>query len=104
NESSDNAFYAVNAIESPAAGNPLFHLLNGDLCYANLNFNNAPEVWRDFHNNIQRSAANRPWMPALGNHEIEFGVSNEAGQAGDAPGGVSAQGAAGNYFNGPYGF
>jgi hypothetical protein len=31
-----------------------------------------PEVWRDFGNNNQTSAANRPWMPALGNHEIEF--------------------------------
>jgi hypothetical protein len=30
-------------------------------------------VWRDFGNNNQASAANRPWMPCPGNHEIEFG-------------------------------
>jgi hypothetical protein len=63
------AAYAVAAVES---FDPLFHLLNGDLCYADLNPTVQPEVWRDFGNNNQRSAANRPWMPALGNHEIEF--------------------------------
>ncbi len=51
---------------------PLFHLLNGDLCYANLNPTAQPEVWRDFGNNNQTSAASRPWMPCLGNHEVEF--------------------------------
>ena len=51
---------------------PLFHLLNGDLCYADLNPTVQPEVWRDFGNNNQASAANRPWMPCPGNHEIEF--------------------------------
>jgi hypothetical protein len=61
--------YAVDAVES---FQPLFHLLNGDLCYANLNPASQPEVWRDFGNNNQRSAANRPWMPCTGNHEIEF--------------------------------
>ena len=29
-------------------------------------------MWRDFGNNNQTSAANRPWMPCLGNHEVEF--------------------------------
>ena len=85
-------------------GAPLFHLLNGDLCYANLDILNAPGVWRDFGVNIARSAANRPWMPALGNHETEFGVCDHAGQPGTAPGGTAAQGAAGNYWNGPYGY
>jgi hypothetical protein len=61
--------YAVDAVES---FQPLFHLLNGDLCYGNLNPSTQPEVWRDFGNNNQRSAANRPWMPCPGNHEIEF--------------------------------
>ncbi|MGH3171760.1 MAG: metallophosphoesterase, partial [Trebonia sp.] len=51
----------------------LFHLLNGDLCYADLNPATQPEVWRDFGNNAQASAANRPWMPVPGNHETEFG-------------------------------
>jgi len=63
------AAYAVAAVES---FQPLFHLLNGDLCYADLNPATQPEVWTDFGNNNQTSAANRPWMPCLGNHEIEF--------------------------------
>ncbi|MGD0245368.1 MAG: metallophosphoesterase family protein [Streptosporangiaceae bacterium] len=105
-ESCDNSWYAVTAIENPGDGRgaPLFHLLNGDLCYANLDVNNAPGVWRDFGNNIARSAASRPWMPALGNHECEFGTDTESGHPGHAPGGIGAQGAAGNYWNGPYGF
>jgi hypothetical protein len=61
--------YAVSAVES---FEPLFHLLNGDLCYADLNPESQPEVWRDFGNNNQISAAFRPWMPCLGNHEVEF--------------------------------
>jgi Calcineurin-like phosphoesterase len=62
--------YAVEAVES---FQPLFHLLNGDLCYADLNPADQPEVWRDFGDNNQTSAANRPWMPCPGNHEVEFG-------------------------------
>ncbi|HEY7011261.1 MAG TPA: metallophosphoesterase family protein [Streptosporangiaceae bacterium] len=61
--------YAVAAVES---FRPLFHLLNGDLCYANLNPTTQPAVWRDFGNNNQASAAHRAWMPCLGNHEVEF--------------------------------
>jgi hypothetical protein len=62
---------AVDAVES---FQPLFHMLNGDLCYANIPPNNRfqPRVWRDFGNNCQTSAANRPWMPCPGNHEVEF--------------------------------
>jgi hypothetical protein len=62
--------YAVEAVES---FQPLFHLLNGDLCDANLNPAVQPEVWRDVGDANQASAANRPWMPCLGNHEVEFG-------------------------------
>ena len=62
--------YAVAAVES---FQPLFHLLNGDLCYADLNPTVQPQVWRDFGNNNQASAANRAWMPCPGNHEVEFG-------------------------------
>jgi hypothetical protein len=61
--------YAVQAVER---FKPLFHLLNGDLCYANLNPAAQPSVWADFGNNVQISAAFRPWMPCPGNHEIEF--------------------------------
>ena len=105
-ESCDNSWYAVTAIENPGDGKgaPLFHLLNGDLCYANLDIENAPSVWRDFGINVARSSANRPWLPALGNHETEFGTYSHSGKPGDAPGGIAAQGAAGNYWNGPYGY
>jgi hypothetical protein len=61
--------YAVAAVESFT---PLFHLLNGDLCYGDLNPTVQPDVWRDFGNNNQSSAAYRAWMPVPGNHEIEF--------------------------------
>lgn len=67
--SSPQSRFAVQAVER---FQPLFHLLNGDLCYANLNPAHQPAVWRDFGNNNQTSAANRPWMPCPGNHEIEF--------------------------------
>jgi hypothetical protein len=68
--SSPQSQFAVQAVEKFA---PLFHLLNGDLCYANLNHEAQPAVWTDFGNNVQVSAAHRPWMPCPGNHEIEFG-------------------------------
>lgn len=66
---SPNAAYTVGAVE---AAEPLFHLANGDLSYANLS--DAPvETWRAFFANVGRSARNRPWMPCAGNHEIETG-------------------------------
>ncbi len=68
--SSPQSAFAVQAVER---FQPLFHLLNGDLCYANLNPSAQPEVWADFGRNVQASAAHRPWMPCPGNHEIEFG-------------------------------
>ena len=69
------AAYAVGAVET---FQPLFHLLNGDFAYADMN-PAAPnpsdwaQVWRDFGNNVQASAANRPWLPVPGNHELELG-------------------------------
>jgi 3',5'-cyclic AMP phosphodiesterase CpdA len=51
---------------------PLFHLLNGDLCYANL-AEDRIRTWWDFWTNNSRSARNRPWMPCAGNHENEKG-------------------------------
>jgi len=51
---------------------PLFHLFNGDLCYANLAHDRV-RTWRDFWDNNSRSAAKRPWMPSAGNHENELG-------------------------------
>ncbi len=66
---------------SPAAGDttsgvervqPLFHLFNGDLCYANLAVDRV-RTWSDFWENNTRSARSRPWMPSAGNHENEKG-------------------------------
>ncbi len=52
---------------------PVVHLVNGDLSYANSNQLSQPQVWAEYFNNTQLSAANRPWMPTLGNHENEPG-------------------------------
>ena len=81
-ESQWNAYNAVGEVENLA---PLFHLLNGDLAYADketiitaggtttaAGAQTAPSVWRDFGLNVQRSAASRPWMPCIGNHEAEL--------------------------------
>lgn len=66
---------------SPAAGDvttgieriaPLFNLVNGDLCYANL-ASDRIRAWSDWFDNNSRSARHRPWMPAAGNHENELG-------------------------------
>jgi hypothetical protein len=73
--------FASDNLGSPAAGDttlgverlrPLFHLLNGDLCYANV-AEDRVRTWWDFWENNSRSARNRPWMPAAGNHENELG-------------------------------
>ena len=64
---SGQSAYAVGAVE---AFQPLFHLLNGDLADSDP----APaqsQAWRDFGNNIQASAANRPWMPVPGDPRAE---------------------------------
>src|SRR5215472_16964900 len=71
-----NPVFVNDNLGSPAAGDttlgverlrPLFHLLNGDLCYANI-AEDRVRTWWDFWENNSRSARNRPWMPAAGNH------------------------------------
>ncbi|MEP9381558.1 metallophosphoesterase family protein [Nocardioides sp. KR10-350] len=73
--------YVNDNLGSPAAGDttagvesvePLLHLFNGDLCYANLATDRV-RTWSDFWNNNTRSARHRAWMPAPGNHENELG-------------------------------
>jgi 3',5'-cyclic AMP phosphodiesterase CpdA len=73
--------YVNDNLGSPAAGDttlgverlqPLFHLFNGDLCYANL-AEDRVRTWWDFWENNSRSARKRPWMPSPGNHENELG-------------------------------
>jgi Calcineurin-like phosphoesterase/Purple acid Phosphatase, N-terminal domain len=76
-----NPIFVNDNLGSPAAGDttlgverlrPLFHLLNGDLCYANI-ADDRVRTWWDYWENNSRSARNRPWMPAAGNHENELG-------------------------------
>jgi 3',5'-cyclic AMP phosphodiesterase CpdA len=76
-----NPPYVNDNLGSPAAADttlgverlqPLFHLLNGDLCYANI-AEDRVRTWWDFWENNSRSARNRPWMPCAGNHENELG-------------------------------
>jgi hypothetical protein len=69
-KSSLNAITATSQIEQ---FDPVVHLLNGDLSYANVNQASMPAVWADFGNNTQPSAMNTPWMPCLGSHEVEAG-------------------------------
>jgi hypothetical protein len=74
------AAYAVGAVET---FQPLFHLLNGDLAHAGpgqgglgqgaLGQPARAQAWRDFGNNVQASAANRPWLPVPASHEPEAG-------------------------------
>ena len=65
-----NAMATAASIES---FNPVVHLVNGDLSYANSNQLTQPQVWEQYFDNTQLSSKNRPWMPTLGNHENEPG-------------------------------
>src|SRR5580698_1643867 len=74
----DTAFSkaSLNAVATAATVelfDPVVHLVNGDLSYANSNQMSQPQVWEEYFDNTQLSAANRPWMPTLGNHENEPG-------------------------------
>ncbi|MGY0064183.1 hypothetical protein ACWY4P_48430 [Streptomyces sp. LZ34] len=51
---------------------PLFHLVNGDLCYANLSEDRL-RTWSDWFDMTSRSSRFRPWRPAAGDHENELG-------------------------------
>jgi hypothetical protein len=71
---------SLNAIATAATieqFNPVVHLVNGDLSYANSNQAFQPQVWEEYFDNTQLSAANRPWMPTLGNHENEPGNGDQ---------------------------
>jgi phosphodiesterase/alkaline phosphatase D-like protein len=74
----DTAFSkaSLNAVATAASVelfDPVVHLVNGDLSYANSNQLTQPQVWEEYFDNTQLSSANRPWMPTLGNHENEPG-------------------------------
>jgi hypothetical protein len=73
--------YVSDNLGSPAAGDttaaierigPLFNLVNGDLCYANLATDRI-RSWSDWFENNTRSARYRPWMPAAGQPRERMG-------------------------------
>ncbi len=58
---------------------PAFHVHAGDLCYANSSGSGASSdvvdgsVWDRWFAQNRGVAARTPWMPAAGNHEMEYG-------------------------------
>ncbi|WP_223199231.1 purple acid phosphatase family protein [Solihabitans fulvus] len=64
--------HAADIVDQVETVDPLFHLMNGDLCYANISPDRI-KTWQDWFANNARSMRNRPWMPAAGNHENELG-------------------------------
>jgi alkaline phosphatase D len=96
----DTSYFMVSAIEDPGDGGgvPLFHLVNGDLSYANDIPTNMPAIWRDYSVNVSRSAMNRPWMPTLGNHEVEAGKTALSGAPGTT-GGLNGAYGHGSYLS-----
>ncbi|HEY4277055.1 MAG TPA: fibronectin type III domain-containing protein [Conexibacter sp.] len=84
------------AVTSPGDGNgaPLFHLIVGDLAYAD--GGNPPSTWRAWA--LQNAAATKgfPWMPVPGNHEFEKGAT-------DIHGVPQTTDTTGSFYNGPYG-
>ena len=65
---------AVGAVET---FQPLFHLLNGDLTGTGVI---PPEAGRDLGNQVQMSAAYRPWLPVPGGYHRHGGGGRPAGQ------------------------
>jgi hypothetical protein len=55
--------YAADVTTAVERVAPLFHLVNGDLCYANLATDRL-RTWSDWFAMTSRSARFRPWMPA----------------------------------------
>lgn len=56
------------------AFNPSFHVIAGDLAYAEGN----QFIWDEWFNMISPMASSIPWMPTIGNHEIEAQVARGA--------------------------
>lgn len=66
--------------------NPAFHVVVGDLAYAN----GDQAIWDDWFTMIEPMARVTPWMPIIGNHEIEsqldaVGAADSWGQWGYDP-------------------
>jgi hypothetical protein len=58
---------------------PAFHVIVGDTSYAN----GDQAIWDEWFRGIEKMARTMPWMPSLGNHEIE----SESGLGGFSLGG-----------------
>jgi hypothetical protein len=54
---------------------PSFHLIVGDLAYAN----GDQQIWDDWFAMVEPMVRTTPWMPTIGNHEIESQVTGSAG-------------------------
>ena len=83
---------------------PAFHLLAGDICYADpsgtgqpvknnaprsadIGFNNFdPTLWTTYFATIEKSAAYTPWMFATGNHDMEALYDNNTAPRGASHG------------------
>ncbi|SDF14509.1 metallophosphoesterase [Pseudonocardia oroxyli] len=70
---------------------PAFHLLAGDICYADRPAVGSfdPGLWTAYFTAVERSAAQTPWMFATGNHDME--PSYDDGDAGHGYGGHAAR-------------
>jgi hypothetical protein len=88
--------YTTAGVAEPGDGEgaPLFHLMVGDLAYAD--GGNPPPVWATWATMVSAAAKSFPWMPVMGNHEVEKGATNVAGEP-------LASSATGPRYNGPYG-
>lgn len=68
--------YAADIVAAVERVGPLFNLVNGDLCYASYGGRRGQSrtaTWADWFINNSRSARLRPWMPCVGNGDIEKG-------------------------------
>lgn len=66
--------------------NPAFHVIVGDLAYAN----GDQKLWDEWFDMISPMATSTPWMPCIGNHEIEsqldvLGTGDSWGELGYDP-------------------
>lgn len=59
---------------------PAFHVIVGDLAYAN----GDQAIWDTWFDMVSPMARTKPWMPLIGNHEIEANLSVGGIGAGDA--------------------
>lgn len=88
--------YTTEGVAEPGDGKgaPLFHLMVGDLAYADGNA--PPPTWKSWLTMVSAAAKSFPWMPVMGNHELERGATNIAGER-------QTSGTSGAHYNGPYG-